>query len=663
MKRAASSNNSLGREFLMKLKVIVLCACFVVAPWVLGQEGDSNNTLPPGGSASQGRGGSSQDSVGNLPLDADEVSISPDLRQAALPDAHMVVYGKHNPERDYQAAYLKEVWQTVLDEKIGERLLAIVTSRVPEQNLTDAKQVLEELRTAIEPVLTSESLVCEESIYVQMMQLPANHQLVAVKLQGDGAEKIDASIQNLLVMLEEKTEGKVPLARLAQGDVEITSLALPSEAPFQPAYARMGNILIFGSHQPLLMQVIQALQGGTTTTKFDDPRIVEALKHLPEPEDALIIFDGQQMFKQLGGLRNLITSQAKDNPEALKVAEVMELVCDELAIIDYEVTVQYTEGYENRTVGLGKLTPDASEKLLGKLALGGEKFEDWQSWIPADSVAYSLSTGVRLHPAYEHVMEILTTKYAAETKDALAKFDEVQNNLDLYLDRDILQSFSGETVSITLPGASEGQDSFVAVKCTNPDRIRELLHRLVDNLNKLPALQAQQINLASVEGLDGFETLNVATLAAFNVKPVIGFHDGWMMIGSNPASIQKVLDARAGKIDTIDGSADFERFHLPVEGPVASLGFTDIEKTIHHTADAIRKVGGIAPMILAMAGANANAEELKPVFEAVAILPSIAKVVEKFDYYQASLTVIQDGPLPDSYLKKSVTLIRPPAEK
>jgi hypothetical protein len=613
----------------MKLKAIFFCACLVVAPWAYGQE--TSTTL--------------------------------DLRQAALPEAHMVVYGKHNPERDYQVAYMQDVWQTVLDEKIGERLLKIVTSRVPEEKFKDVTDLLNELKAAIDPTLTSESLTCEEVLYAQVMQLPSNNHLLLIKFPAGVAAKVETSFQNLLALLEKKSEGKVPISRVSQGDVQITGLALPPEVPVQPAFARLDDVLIVTSYQPLLMQAVERLQNGSGTSKFDDPRIVEALEQLSKAEDAVVIFDGQQLFKKLAELGPFIAQQAKNDPNAMKVAELMELVCSELAIIDYEVTVEYTDGNENRAMALGKLTPDAGDKLLGKMALGGQMFEDWQSWIPADAVAYSLNTGLRLHPAYERVMEILNTKYAEETKEGLAKFAEAQKQLDLYLDRDILQSFSGEMVSITLPGASEGQDSFAAIKCTNPDRIRELLHRLVDNLSKLPALEAQQISLTSVEDLEGFESLNVATLAAFNVKPVIGFRDGWMMFGSNPACIQKVLDARAGKVETIDDSADFERFHLDVEGPVAAISFTDIEKSIHHAADAIRKVGGIAPMVLAMAGANANAEEIKPVFEAIAILPSVAKVIEKFDFFQANLTLVQEGPLPDSYLKQTVTLIRPPAEK
>ena len=92
----------------MKLKAFFLCACLVAAPWAYAQE----------------------------------TSAHLDFRQAALPEAHMVVYGKHNPERDFQTAYLADVWQTVLDEEIGERLLTIITSCVPQQNRDDAQKML-----------------------------------------------------------------------------------------------------------------------------------------------------------------------------------------------------------------------------------------------------------------------------------------------------------------------------------------------------------------------------------------------------------------------------------------------------------------------------------------------------------------------------------------
>ncbi len=620
-----NQHHSRGREFTMKLKAFLFCVSLLLVPIAGGQE-----------------------TVTEL-----------DLRQAALPEAHLAVYGKHNPERDYQREYLAKVWQTVQDEKLCERILKIVTSQVPEDELTEVRQQIDELRGAIDPSLSSSILDCEEVLYVQMMQFPANHHLVVVRYPTGVAEKLESSCQNLFALLENKSEGKVPVTRLSHGDIEVTGLRLPPEVPIQPAIARLGDVFLASSSQALLSQALERLQNGSGVSKFDDPRFVEALEHLPTPEDAIAIFDGRQIFKQLATMGDFVRQQSQNNPEAEKVAEIMDLVVDELAVIDYEVSVEYTEGYENRTASLGKITPDAKDKLLGKMALGGQAFDDWQTWIPADAVSYSLSKGVRLHAAYERVMEILQTKFP-ESQNALDKFAKAQDELDLHLDRDFLQSFSGECVSVTLPRADQGQDSVIALKCSNPDRIRELLHRLVDNLNKIPALASQQISLVEADSLAGFETLNVATLAAFNVKPVIGFSDGWMMMGSNTECLQKVLDTRAGKSPTIDSSEHFERFNLPVKGAVDSLSFTDLEKSTRHVADMIRKVGGVAPMFLAMAGANANAEEMKPVVEALGILPNIANVVEKFGFYQAKLTVVQEGPLPDSYLKQSVTLIRPP---
>ncbi len=63
-----------------------------------------------------------------------------------------------------------------------------------------------------------------------------------------------------------------------------------------------------------------------------------------------------------------------------------------------------------------------------------------------------------------------------------------------------------------------------------------------------------------------------------------------------------------------------------------------------------------------MVGAKGNPEDLKPVQELLGLLPSLANVVEKFDFLEARLMVEQPGDSPDTYLKRSVTLVRPPTE-
>lgn len=596
---------------------------------------------------------------------ADDSSTSLQLRQAVPVDAHIAVYGRHNPERDYQQAYLADIWQTVQDERLLERFVEIVTSRIPEDDLAGAKSVCEEIRTALEPIDWQSLAQCHEMVYSQQMEVPFNHHLVLLRLSEEDATACETAFRNVLAMFERHCEGNVSVCIDRQGDVEITSLGLPKKVPFSPALARVGDVLLFSTSKPILRQSLTMLREGGGKSKFDDPRLVEALAKLPEAEDSLVFVDGRLLFEKLGGLGDFIRKENNGNAEAARVSRLIDLLMDEMAVLDYEVTVEYTEGYQNCSAAIGKLLPDAENTLLGKAVAGGQPFEHWQSWVPADAVAYSLSTGASLHAVYERLVEIARQEIP-ETNEAFEQFEQVQEQLGVHLDRDILQSFSGESVSISLPSESPavmgGQDSVMALRCQNPERIKELLHRLIDVLTQNPAIQAQQLQLVKSDQLDGFEELRCMLFGMFGVQPVIGFQDGWMIVGTNAKAVQKVLDARAGKTTSIDTTAAFQQFQLEIRGPVCSLSYTNLAESTRHTAQLIRQVGTITPVVLGILGAQGNLEEMQPVQELLGLLPSVAKIVEKFDYLQAKLAVTQQGDSPDSYVTRSVTLVRPPSE-
>lgn len=605
---------------------------------------------------------------------AAEETVQVDLRRAAPADAYMVVYGKHNPERDYQRVFYEAIFQTLREEKLVERFVEIISSRMPQEQLDKTKGVLQEIRTALEPADWQTLSDCSEVLYAPRMQFPSAQHLVVMRFHSDGAEKIETSLKNVFKLVEKYSEGMVPVQTYDQGDVELTTLGLPQEVPMRPVVARLGDVLVFSSSDSIAQQAVAMLQGGTGPSKFDDPRFVEALAQLPEPEDAVVFFDGAQMNAQLGKMGDFIREQARQHGEVSeqdaekveRVAGLLDFMMNELSVVDYEVTVEYTEGNQNRSVTLGKLAAGAEDKLLGTLLFGGEPFTEWQSWVPADAVAYSLSTGVRLHPFYDRLTLILQEKIP-ESKEGFDKWEAVQEQVGVNLDRDILQSFSGESVSVTLPAsapaAQGGHESVQALKCSNPEKIRELLHRLVDSLNQIPAVQAQQLSLQPCEDLPEFERLNAMFFTMFGVQPVIGFHDGWMICGSSQGAVQRVLDVRAGNGATIESSDSFQRFGADIDGPVASLSYTDLAEGTRHAAQAIRQVGVIAPAIIGMIGAKADPEDLKPVQEVLALLPSVANVVEKFDFLEARLSIIEPGDAPDMYRKSSVTLVRPPAEE
>jgi hypothetical protein len=69
-------------------------------------------------------------------------------------------------------------------------------------------------------------------------------------------------------------------------------------------------------------------------------------------------------------------------------------------------------------------------------------------------------------------------------------------------------------------------------------------------------------------------------------------------------------------------------------------------------------------MFVGMAAAQgAKPEDMKPVQEAIGLLPSIAKVVRKFDFFEDRLKITYKGPEDKTFMQDSVTLIRQPTEK
>jgi hypothetical protein len=169
------------------------------------------------------------------------------------------------------------------------------------------------------------------------------------------------------------------------------------------------------------------------------------------------------------------------------------------------------------------------------------------------------------------------------------------------------------------------------------------------------------LKFAPCENLEGFEQLTAPMLAMNNVAPAIGSRDGWLYFGTTAKAVQSVFDAQAGSTETIDTTDAFKRLKLEVDGPVESISYSNTAEDIRGIAEALRSVGSILPMAMAMAGGNMNQEDLKPIQEVLALLPDIAKIIEKFDFLEATIVVTEAGEQPDTYVRRTVTVIRPPA--
>jgi hypothetical protein len=595
---------------------------------------------------------------------AQETENQVSLRKAVPQDVHLAVYGHKNPERAYQSKHLAEVWQTFQDEKIAERLFTVMTDQIPAEQLEQANTVWDQIKTVLEPINCDAIFQAEEIVYAQAMEPPFTHHLLLVRMSSADAVEYQQGYEQLLDLISAWSQGKVSKQVKQTGQANLVMLDLPKGVPMRPTLVRSGDVLIFSSSEKLAEQSLAQLSDHKAISKFDDPRIIEALSELPEPEDAIVFFDGRLLFKKLHGITTFIRQQNPEGKEEVdRWCRTLDRILDEVAILDYELTVEYTEGQQNRVATLGKLLPGAEDKLLYQAVSQGQPFENWQTWIPADAEAYSLHTGINLHVVYQRVMEFVREEFP-ESHQALEQLESKQQELDFHLDRDLLQAFSGATVSVTVPvEAADGttsQQSVTALRCSKPENIRELLKRGMQALTQLPPVQAQQLKLVESEDLEGFQELQGAMLGFLKVRPVIGFYDGWMIFSSAPEAAAKVLATRKGEADAISQDDSFKKFGLEAAGPVYSVSYTDVGAAVRQAADTIDQIGTFAPMIFGMMAANAGPEAIKPIQELMGLLPSVSKVVRKFDFIEHQLSVVREGPRKDTYRKESTWIIRAP---
>ena len=592
-----------------------------------------------------------------------------DLRDAAPPEAFMAIWGAKNPERDYLKAHEQAVWDEIGKSKIIEKTLQIVQSHMSDGDAAQFLAVKTTLQNALAPVQWDKVANASEVMYAQRMEGPTSLHLVMVRIPDDGAESIRKGVENLFKLASDASQGKLPVVTEKVAGVEMTYLQLPAEVPItmQPAIGVKGDLLVFTTSLNFAKAGLELLDNPSANSKFDDPRLVDALTRLPAPEDALFFFDGKQLMSQLHEIPNFISRMSNGDPDAARATELMTELINQCSAFDYEVSVQYTEGFQQRTAAYGKISENAGETVMGRMLMNQELYENWKSLVPANSVGFSLNSGCNMLPLYDWAMKEIPARFP-ETQNGLEQFAALQNQIDIHIREDILQSFTGEFASVSIPGPvtalGKRADSVMMLRCTQPEHMLELIHRGINELEQIPQVKQQGVSFEEVPGHDGFLQLKANALAMAQVDPVMGFKDGWMIVGSKISAVEAVLAAKNGEAATWADSDRFKEFALSIDGPVSSVSFTNTGENIRAMSQAMQQLGMMAPMMIGMMQGQAQGEgkeALQVIQELSGLLPSIGRIIGKLDFYDATMTVTQPGPESNSYIRSSVTLIRPPA--
>ena len=587
-----------------------------------------------------------------------------DLKEGIPADVFLAVHGMANPERDYQKAYYAEVWNEVERSDIINRLLKIVQSNMSEGDLEEMMAFQETLMTAVEPIEWDKLQNIQEVAYGQKLEGPVNHQIVFLRVPDDGASSLVAGVTNLFKLAEGAAQGAITVETETHEGVAITAMRLPPQVPMSPCVGVEGDLFVFSTSPEMAKRCVSLLKNPSAESKFDDPRVAKALSNLPQAEDALVFFDGVALQQQLNGIVAFIRGVGASDEGALRAATLIEAIFAEVQYCEYEVTVEYTDGYRNLTASYGKRDANAANTVVGKMLGEQETFADWKKWVPESASGFSLNGGASLHPLYEWVTTKVPEMFP-ESQQGFEQFAAIQDQYDIHLDADFLQGFSGESVSIAMPGPqtpfSPSSKSVAFMKCDKPERITELIDRGLDLLLQIPEVQQQGIQVVDAD-MEGFKQVKANVFMMMGgLTPVFGMSDGWMAIGSHADAVQTVMMTKGGEAPTFADSEQFKKFGLDVDGAVHSISYANTGENIRQMAAGLQQMGAMAPMIMMSVPQNGNGPDMKPVQDILGLMPSVGRIIGKMDFIEGQLSVCQPGDSDDTYVRHAVTTIRPPS--
>ena len=592
-----------------------------------------------------------------------------DLREAAPVEANLAVWGTQNPEREYMQGHQQAVFNEIEKSKIFEKSLHILQSHLSDGDAQQFLTIKSALQNALAPVEWKKLRDAKEIMYAQKMEGPTALHLVMVRIPDGGAESLRQAIENLLTLASSATNGQLPMAVENVSGVEMKFLQLPAEVPitFQPAVGVQDDVLVFTTSLKFAKTGLDLLASPSAESKFDDPRVVAALQRLPAPEDTLVFLDGKQLFQQLHEIPNFITRMSQGQPDAERVTGLLTELINQCSVIDHEISVQYTEGFQQRTATFGQLTENLQDQVVGRMIVDQKPFENWMSFVPENAVGFSINDGCNLLPLYDWLMRDIPMRFP-EVVPGLDKFAAIQNQYDVHLREDILQSFSGEFVSISLPGPvtmlGKQSDTVFMLRCSEPEHVEGLIHRGINALAEIRVVAQQGLSMKDVPGLDGFQQIDSGAFAMAQIAPVIGFHDGWMIVASKASAVKSVFATKSGDAASWANGDRFKEFGLSINGPVQSISFTNTGENVRAMSQTMQMLGTMAPLMLGAAQAEAGDDAAKAIQiaqEVLGLLPSVGRIIGKMDFYDATMAVCEPGPEPNSYLRNTVTLIAPPA--
>ncbi len=576
------------------------------------------------------------------------------LTKAIPDDVFIAVAAKGNPEREFLDTYWEGVTQAFLDSGVMEDVWEMITDRVPDEKLEDVEAAREKMQTLFEKIEWGE-LFGQEMIYAgrfsDSLQFGSPYEGVFLcrtskKAAAANYNDLKALLAGLADVVEAQAGEKV--FSLTDTTIDGTKMTMfgPEPMPQMIGVGYKGDLVIFSLFNKSILQDAVALLKGKGDKKrlVENRRFQEAFKALPPPEDSLVFFDLSGMMEKIGAMVKSLALQqtptsstskpsVKGEPDGMEPVRAVLKIIEDLAIIDYSATVEWTDGYRVFTDDVAALRPGAESMPIYRIFKGGAPIAKFDRFVPKQATDFSCGTGINFVELYRYIVGVLES-VSPDAKEGIAAFkQELKERWQIDIEKDVLTLIEGNYTVV-----SSGQDWAVFLKVTSDENAAAQLARLLEGVGDAMGPEGGlMLTPTEVAKYKGFTQITHPMFMMFGgAAPVVGVAEGHLILGSSANVVAKCLATGAGKRPSIKENQRWKNEALmPKAGPLNSISFTDESKF----AEQMQAMIGVFSMGLGfatLAGGDMPPEVRSILSDITPILAKLGPVVGKMNFYKSS---------------------------
>ena len=581
-------------------------------------------------------------------------------------DCWMYVHAAKNPERVWIDKKWSDVFQALKDSGIAHDAISLVMSSLGDADRAEAQTAVDKVTSLIEGVNFG-ALIDRELVFAERPgggRFGFDYIMVARGASDSG----EANSVGLVAILKEAAAafgGSVNQSKLHDVDVwEFMHEGLRSVG-MSLAVFRTGDTIGMTTSRKTLEDVLGLLTGKSDAQPvIATPRFQEALASVNPPEDVVSFFDIKALLGTINKMCHNIASKkaahadagpagetAANADEGPKELAVVKKIIDQVGVFDYTVATVATRDHRELRSEAVRIQSGKEKSPLAAAILNRKPFDKFDRFIPAEATGFKLTGLIDFGLLYDAVIDFVG-KEVPDGAGAITQWNGVLASIGFNPKTDLFDWWSGEMICVDMPPAvvtpMGGNDSVLMIRVKDAALAKAKIDAFINFVKSKLQAEGQMLLITPAKvNAEGFQEITHPSVAMF-LKPVIGVHGDWLMVGTSAAALNKCLDVDAGKSPSIAKNARFSEEGLVPSGPVQSASFKDTSKF----GQELGAVAGMAGMFGGMAVAgmpetNNDERQTKRIVQSLlGMVMKLGPVLQKIDFYSSESSIATyDGKL------------------